>query len=134
MRGYSTPSTLKSEVASFSAEQEQMVRMEIGRNILVQNTYGRITPEDIPTLTASLLDDLKGYPIEKIVGAIAECRKKDDDFITLASLLRKLDPQPEFSRDVYSRLAHKSKVTPGDMWQHEWDYLKKFEENAMKGV
>ena len=122
----------QTELAEFSAEQAKLVKLELGRNLMVQNTYGRITPEDLPVFANSLLDDLRGYEVSKIIEAIAKCRRRDDNFPTLASILRYLDPQPTYSASVYNEFINKRK-SGAYLTSDEKEYIQRFEEKAMRG-
>lgn len=98
----------------------------------MQRTYGKVTAQDLPSLAAIMQSDLKEYAPDDIINAVVECRKKDDDFITMASLLKILNPQPVYEKTIYLGLKEKNR---NGAWlnEEEWAYINGYEKAAMRG-
>lgn len=100
---------------------------------MAQRTYGA-QGGDIESTVRIFSKCLAGYDPEKVIAAVEKWLLKSPDFPTPADIRQIIDPEPQYIATVYNRLANKCKSDPMGMSQDDWDYMRKFEMQAKKGL
>lgn len=120
-------------LAAYTAEDKKDIITQLSACQAVQRTYGK-QAEDIPAVCRIFLADLADFPPAAVVQAIADWRKRHQEFPTPSDIRGILSPEPTFSADLYRELLRKRK-DPGEwLSDDERRYLRRFEANMMKGV
>lgn len=130
------PSQASSEVTTlpeYTVEHRKAIASEIGKCLLVQETYGK-QGNDMKATMAIFIDDLKQYEPEEVVKAIIQHRKTSSKFVTVAALEAILNPQPILNYAVYSNIKDKIKSGQGYISDKERAYIKAYEQNAISGA
>ena len=117
----------------YTAEHKKEIISQLSACQAVQRTYGK-QAEDIPAVCRVFISDLSEYPPDDVVKAIAQWRKTNQEFPTVADIVKIIFPQPVFSADLYRELQRKRKEPNSWLTDSEKKYIKMFESNMMKGI
>jgi hypothetical protein len=119
-------------IAAYTAVDMAQIGTQLGACLAVQRTYGK-QGGDIEAMTRVFISDLKSYPSEKVVKALADWRLKSPDFPTPADVVELLSPQPVWSAAVFQELVERRKK--GQIMSYsEEEYIKGYRKHAMSGV
>lgn len=116
----------------FTADQKAVIASTLGECLVVQRTYGA-KEEDFITFAEIVMSHLSDHELEDVIDAIRHWLKISPNFPTLADIRNILEPEPIFDRAVYQTLQNK-KRNREHLDPTERNYLKQYEQNAMKGL
>lgn len=104
----------------------------LGACLATQRTYGK-QAGDFDKVVSVFIKVLNNYEPQKVITAIKEWILKSPEFPTPADIMGILNPQPKFDYAVYTSLCNRLKA--GDRLDFtEKNYIKAYEQNAMKGL
>lgn len=99
---------------------------------MIQRTYGK--QAEFEKAAPVFLRVLSAYPPAKVIDAVGQWLLKSQEFPTIADILQILNPQPTFEKPIYIKLLDKAKNDGARMNEAEWNYIKQYEANAMRGL
>lgn len=129
-----TASPKNTQVAEAKFRPDDKVRLSIclGEELVGLRAYGK-TGDDIPAITELFLKKFSQYEPAKVINAIEQWGLTGTgDFPTPPDIEAILNPKPKFDHTVYRRLLDLNKS--GDrLTSTQWEYIKLYEQNSMKG-
>lgn len=117
----------------YTQEHRRLIAGHLGACLAVQRTYGK-QGGDLNTMTKIFCAALKHYEPKQVTAALEQWMTKSPEFPTPADIKQMIDPEPVWDGAVYTRLSIKARKDGGAMTSEEWEYLRKYEANAIKGI
>jgi hypothetical protein len=125
--------TTQATPSHFKIDDKQKLIAALGACQLTQRTYGK-QAKDLGKIAKVFIKVLEHYDPNLVICAIKKWICESAEFPTPADIEGILNPQPRYISCVYQRLSDKAKNNPAAMESVEWEYIRKFEEDAMKGI
>jgi len=100
---------------------------------MVQRTYGK-QGGDLQIMVNIFCKTLSDLPPEGVMRALEKWLGSSQEFPTPADIRAIVKPEPKYDYAVYNRLVSKTKSDPMSLSSEDWKYIKKYEQNAKKGL